>query len=59
MQTRADELVDQWHNGNHSLVVTEIIAGNSIRAALLSALIFSQLGTGERTVFLGLLNSKL
>jgi hypothetical protein len=58
MQIRADELVEQWCNGNRVMVVAEVLDGkDTAKAALLSALIFSQLDVNDRTLFLGWLNA--
>lgn len=57
MQYRADELVESWHNGNRQFVIDDITQGkSSARGALLSALIFSQLTTDDRMIFLSMLN---
>lgn len=59
MQERADELVESWINGNRKFVIDEIVGErNKPRAALLSALVFSQLD-GERPLFLRMLKEKL
>jgi hypothetical protein len=60
MQEIADELVASWLNGNLTYVIKQIATEQSqTRAALLSALIFSQLTTGDRTVFLRMLRERV
>jgi hypothetical protein len=60
MQTRADELVESWINGNLTWVIEQVIGERSkVRSALMSALIFSQLDTGQRTVFLRMLKEAI
>jgi hypothetical protein len=60
MQTIADELVESWINGNRKYVVQQVCTErNQARAALLSALIFSQLDTSQRTTFLRLLVNRV